>query len=833
MPLSVQKLERTEIIRRIQEVINANADSQIIDCKWSEESAGTLIFVTTGGDELPIDLTRYFLLRSDGADRGGVTPANENVPGTIRTAPEDVAKKGLDDTMAITPKTLAAVLAAGLEEYKGATLDLAIKNGADTKRTPKFGGGVNADLPAPPEGIELESVLVGPDGTFYKGRGVVGGGDDVETWTYGDILVMTPIEVEQPTAPRWVGSVDFIDCVRGVGVWVLNLTDTRTPGVARLVIDGKLIETKTASAIRTDVNEFYNLTGTVLAGLVFLIPEAYKDGQQHTIEVLLGPTGRIEPKYNTSTQIVTCGTPPVGEPYPVQYSVIGRSSITKGVAGDSWSIQEKLSNGVLRAYSGSAAPDWSVSKPTGLLLTPNVGNKTLNIEASDGAENFDIRALIGDAIAVPWPVQVLTPECVRPTGLTTYRAFYNVVQGGSARLFNTLTDANNTAGAIFDGSLVAVMSPNPAFPFQAAGLAVGTPVYNGLTTSCEKLSPAILVVVDQSGMNTIKKAIQVFDGKIIAVESSTYGSVANRPPVRNGETGFVTSVIGQTKTDFLPASRFSDPDLDPLTRDVQFQKDAETAWGPLPSWASYDAATGALRRNVPRMSPSFFEAGKGLASPNYRYRYLASDGKGGVAYDEFPERPTASGGFHLAYDFSGTTEYSFAGGLFAGIGTWLEQGGVLRQTSSAVTSGSKVFMDTQQSAGRFMTLAKIRPTTATIGELGVGLQFAANSASGFSFFLQNATTVALINQNVGVGPTAPFATAQGNWYLMRLLSEKVGNTMTLRARIWADGTAEPEAWTLVWENQPALNGQPALMGGNAAGTARAEFDYWITYELAN
>jgi hypothetical protein len=105
------KLDRGEVIRNSQEVVNTNAALLIVDVTVNDVT-GIVTFMTDGGDIMTLDLTGAFASREDLEAIAGVTPATEIKSGILKLATESMAKKREDHTTAITPFTLGAVLAA-------------------------------------------------------------------------------------------------------------------------------------------------------------------------------------------------------------------------------------------------------------------------------------------------------------------------------------------------------------------------------------------------------------------------------------------------------------------------------------------------------------------------------------------------------------------------------------------------------------------------------------------------------------------------------------------------------------------------------------------------
>ncbi len=333
------------------------------------------------------------------------------------------------------------------------------------------------------------------------------------------------------SAPLYRGSIEYNEC-DGMRGWFANTRDPNTPQVLWITVDGVRYQQITVSVGgRVDVRDALTGEGAIgvtsdVFGFRFDKPATYRDGLAHK----WGVEGEVSPRpiqvNYLVNQTITCAAPTdPNTPYPIQQLIKVASSLTKGGAAIIATITERMSNGTTRDYAGSAVPVWSLDNaPGGFTLTPNDANRSLSLLALGSAtvDTIRLKATIGTGAALPADIQVISVECQRPPGLTTYGYSYNFIPtNGNARLFDTLDDANNTAGRKFDGTVSGDFGT--LYQFQVGELKVGQAIYivNG-TGNCEKVSDGILYVLDSAYGNTVRKAIQVVGGVIIAIKDSTY-----------------------------------------------------------------------------------------------------------------------------------------------------------------------------------------------------------------------------------------------------------------------------------------------------------------------
>lgn len=503
-----------DILRSVRMVVNTIIATLITDTELTDNG---FKLKTSAGDELQVDLSGIFLKRGESDDITNVPFASETQTGRIAISTAGMAQELLDDTTALTPaKLLIALTAMGLLKFdlnnqqEGDLLTLEASDDGFSARNISFTQYINSRSDA-----EIQALC-----TRLQSIGCGGGSTPQPTL---NLRIAAHFE-EQAIAIEALPNKAAMDknVCDNVAGWVSS--STQYPAIARIVCDGQTVGYATATLPRTDVKNALNAEGAnttkTTFGFVWEKPSMYRDGQAHTWQVFVGDTSVEATDYN-DPQTTTCGEPTTPDPYVVSVRQSILNSITKNGVSVTVSLIEKLNTGEERPYTGTATPYWSAAgDPAGIVLVPNPENKTVSVSATNAATValFQLEC----SLAPSQQVQVLAGICTRPTGLTTFELSWHFIpDGGFARLYTTLDDANATAGQAIDGSAPGNLDLRIA---QAANLNVGTPFFLGDSSSCEKLGNNIYSVFDSSGGNTIKKAIQVVDGVIVAVKDSTYTS---------------------------------------------------------------------------------------------------------------------------------------------------------------------------------------------------------------------------------------------------------------------------------------------------------------------
>ncbi|GAB2582542.1 hypothetical protein [Spirosoma areae] len=112
MAITPQKIPVQNIIRKVAEVVDFNADLLIVS---GEATDAGFSLATESGETVEVDLSEKFVTRQEYVDGTDVPPASELDSGRIKIADQPTAEAGEDDTEAMTPlKTGQLLLKRGI-----------------------------------------------------------------------------------------------------------------------------------------------------------------------------------------------------------------------------------------------------------------------------------------------------------------------------------------------------------------------------------------------------------------------------------------------------------------------------------------------------------------------------------------------------------------------------------------------------------------------------------------------------------------------------------------------------------------------------------------------
>jgi hypothetical protein len=174
-------------------------------------------------------------------------------------------------------------------------------------------------------------------------------------------------------------------------------------------------------------------------------------------------------------------------------------------------------------------------------------------------------------------------------------------------------------------------------------------------------------------------------------------------------------------------------------------------------------------------------------------------------------------------DFSTPTVGS---GWALGAGTWAQANGALAQTGTQNGDEKKAIVTGVASGAAAEIEARVRVDSWTSGpyaRAGVGIGTDA-AGRGYNLVFRDGNTVQFLNDQVTWGNSFTFNWQPGTWYRFRLRQESDG---TLRAKVWADGQAEPAAWMFTQTGWAYRTGWASLNGGSARtglGNSTVSFD---------
>lgn len=218
----------------------------------------------------------------------------------------------------------------------------------------------------------------------------------------------------------------------------------------------------------------------------------------------------------------------VTAPLVVSEKIQGTIELREAGATGFWSIQQLMSDKSIQIRLTGFTVRWKTAYPNGAALSKPIGGvwaASILKDTLEKDEVLEMEAVITDTGKIlPYEVKAINSDCLRPPGLNVYMLAWNFTpKGGSTRLFNSLKDANDTAGAYFDNTGPGTFN-DPAMYIMANSISVGEPTYLGTKTDCTYAGDGIYPVMGADGKNTIKKAIRIQGGMIVDVLDSTYAT---------------------------------------------------------------------------------------------------------------------------------------------------------------------------------------------------------------------------------------------------------------------------------------------------------------------
>ncbi len=333
-------------------------------------------------------------------------------------------------------------------------------------------------------------------------------------------------EADAPVINAPVGGFDSNDCDKITG-WGRNPAAVNTPAVNVIYCDGAEVGRVTSGITRSDVKTY--LTNAGVAGVTFSMfgfswdkPARFNDGLAHTWAVK--SVDNVAYDVN-ATATITCQA--------ALYVVSRRIptvNVNEGGAGVQVQLVELYNNGQEGLYLGPMVYSLVGTRP-GISISPQ---GVFKVDADSITANLTVEvhiAISNPDTVIIGQVQVINQDCQRESGTETYILGWNFTpqSGGTTRLFSSLDDANNTAGAKFDNTAPGSLA---TFGVGIKTLAIGQKVYNGTGVGCALVDNNYYYVIANGAVDTIQTAIRTANGIITELKQSTYQTTATPKVVK-------------------------------------------------------------------------------------------------------------------------------------------------------------------------------------------------------------------------------------------------------------------------------------------------------------
>ncbi|MGI6085211.1 MAG: carbohydrate-binding protein, partial [Acetivibrionales bacterium] len=188
--------------------------------------------------------------------------------------------------------------------------------------------------------------------------------------------------------------------------------------------------------------------------------------------------------------------------------------------------------------------------------------------------------------------------------------------------------------------------------------------------------------------------------------------------------------------------------------------------------------------------------------------------------------------FRRVFDQDNFDDESVAGAWTFFNGSWAENGGVLKQTSSSKQDPKKAILSNAgfDQSTDYTIKAKVYVQSwldswlidDDMARAGVSLYTNTTNGQGYNLLFHrtnNRNRVQFLDDGRGWSAEYAFSWQEQTWYWFKLKSEGT----TLYGKIWQEGSPEPVDWLFVWTTpHDQREGYPALNGGS--GDCRIWFD---------
>lgn len=185
--------------------------------------------------------------------------------------------------------------------------------------------------------------------------------------------------------------------------------------------------------------------------------------------------------------------------------------------------------------------------------------------------------------------------------------------------------------------------------------------------------------------------------------------------------------------------------------------------------------------------------------------------------------------FRRAYDYDDFNDNTISNAWTFINGNWVEEGGVLKQTSTSEQDPKKAILSNANfsQTTNYTIMAKVRVQNWTdnwwinddMARAGVGLFTDSNNGQGYNLlFHQTNNRVQFLDDMRGWSTEFQYRWYENVWYWFKLKSEG----QKLYGKIWQEGYSEPSSWLFEYTFDNPRTGYPSLNGGS--GDCQVWFD---------
>ncbi|UFH52546.1 putative Ig domain-containing protein [Spirosoma sp. KNUC1025] len=432
-------------------------------------------------------------------------------------------------------------------------------------------------------------------------------------------------------------AITINNCTQIAG-YLFNPADSTTPAKAKIYIDGAFVSDVIATATLPSLAAQYGINANALIGWVFDIPQSYQNNLVHTIELRNFDSGGVLANVFTPG---TCGIQTTIQPVWVFDGYDNEIAATPGQNlpptvtnpqndtevtqfGDTtlaFPVGEFTDNGDTLTYNTTG---WNGTAPADLPAGVVANNtfQTLFIPGSINAPFVVRRSVVDTAGQIAAYLFLITFDRQTtnsayviqrfPTGAT------QLLEGGGEGVFWVQENLSDGTQRTYSGG------------FKSIGW--DTPYPNGMavsphpTQANKYVSKILPFTLESDVLLTLRFVLPDNTPLTLPVQALNAGTLTNQAPILNTPLQWTVATMGQSFSYPLnPSNHFTDPDGDAITMSLQVSNDGgQTFTSSLPGWLS--VSSGNYGGTPPTTAQSQYIL---------RLRRMASDGKGGTAYDDF------------------------------------------------------------------------------------------------------------------------------------------------------------------------------------------------------